>query len=731
MAVGFFAIAVPAQATHLNPDSLVNVLPNDNFGEPNQLSDQFDGQDTRAHLTSVTTRDADQAHWYVCATGQRPFVDAGSNTVTRNAGCDVVGSDTEGRQPTGADVHATFADEAYELFWDIPQALDSTTRDIAVLACIGAPGSGDTDSMDDTPDNCFEKIETAIFLEDASDADNLMGGELVGICTAGGSNVADATPNAGDDGNECFFETGVGQRALNDRPFKPEVGVHGGNVPEDGFTIRFRTSAEVESTSSCLVIGTDADTDVAGCGPSVAGVSEQDTATFRQWVATYTAADVPDDSEMAMFIYGNDTAAPTTANDNQCVGGTNTCAVDAHYVISSERLATSAAVTWDDDDDGVYEDDCLTPTANVANQLDDDHIGWFCAKDQFGDPFPAAGATGVNFSVESTGPEGSELSDCDLGAEHDHASDGRAEHCHYNEADDAPDGSGRFEFEVDNFSDTEQDATPGTQTLTFCVDEEAFGGTLAAPPANHGCADQTSLGSLTKDWGTAPQDIELVFRDSTQTAQDNCLTGDKFKENETGDVDVLLACTFDGNGNFVSTTPEDNGRLQWFIAPSGGGELTATRFPNPPPNETGPDGTVEVNIEAFRPGNDVITVTLQNDPGGNAGTGNASVQKRVTQGPGPGPGPGPSCNRINGTNGADVLNGTAGRDCINGRGGRDVLRGRRGPDTLRGGAGADRLLGGRGNDSLLGGRGRDRLNGGRGSDACAGGPGRDVVINCE
>jgi Ca2+-binding RTX toxin-like protein len=218
-----------------------------------------------------------------------------------------------------------------------------------------------------------------------------------------------------------------------------------------------------------------------------------------------------------------------------------------------------------------------------------------------------------------------------------------------------------------------------------------------------------------------------VFRDPAVVVRDNCLTGDKFKENRIADTDVLLACTFDDGGNLVSTLPAGNGRLQWFIAPAGGGESTAMRFPESPPIDTGTDGTVTVELEAFRNGNDFIEVCLQDDPGGNAGADCSSVQKRVTSTNHGGPG----CFAIVGTNGADVLTGTASRDCIRGKGGADNIRGAGGNDALKGGLGSDRLRGGRGVDTLKGGRGADRLDGGPGRDSCFGGPGNDTRTNCE
>ncbi|HRX37624.1 MAG TPA: calcium-binding protein [Aestuariivirga sp.] len=91
-------------------------------------------------------------------------------------------------------------------------------------------------------------------------------------------------------------------------------------------------------------------------------------------------------------------------------------------------------------------------------------------------------------------------------------------------------------------------------------------------------------------------------------------------------------------------------------------------------------------------------------------------------------------NRIDGTDGNDVLDGTTlddeirggrGDDTLNGFEGDDRLRGEKGNDTLNGDIGNDRLIGGSGNDTLNGGDGNDRLKGGAGDDELTGGSGRD------
>lgn len=648
MAISLFAIAVPAQAAHTAPDNLSVFMPNGDYGDKNQLSDQFDGQDNLAHLTAVASVDTDNVTFFACPAGQVPFNDAGTS-VSRNAGCDVVGTDSAGQSPGEFDEHGeATSDEAYEVFWNIPADLDGETVDIFALACQGAEGTSDTDPNDGTPDNCIQDEELGVYLEDSSDEDDLISGEIVGICTATGSNVTDTTPNAGDTGNRCFNEDDGDSIALEDRPFREDLAIHGGIVPDDGFTLRFTTSADVATAGACLAYPNDAETDPLNpCNVEEAATLEQEFTTYKQWIVTFDDVDVPEDdpltttvneAELDLAIYGTPEAGGTVSVaecDNAPAGFTADaldCVFDEHYVISTERQAEDFVLTFDADDDFNYEDDCDSPTTEASNQLDDEHAMYACFTDQFGDPFPAAGDT-TEVTFESAGPEGSEISSCP-GTSHDHDSDNRSEHCHVDEGDGyTDDGDFVFEIEVDNYSTGTTTATPGDQVITACQDDEAFSGTEAAPGTNHGCQTAELTATATKHWQTAPDQTRLVFSDGADAPGD-CLTGDQFRENNIGDTDNLLVCTFDSDGNFTGTEPAGSGRLQWFISPSGGGELTATRFDPNPPNETGADGTAVATIESFRQGNDVIQVCLQNDPGGNANTGDgddcSSVQKRVT-----------------------------------------------------------------------------------------------------
>ncbi|MFN8159979.1 MAG: calcium-binding protein [Solirubrobacterales bacterium] len=84
-------------------------------------------------------------------------------------------------------------------------------------------------------------------------------------------------------------------------------------------------------------------------------------------------------------------------------------------------------------------------------------------------------------------------------------------------------------------------------------------------------------------------------------------------------------------------------------------------------------------------------------------------------------------NRLNGTNGDDVICGSGGGDTINARGGNDLVFGGSGGDTINGGAGRDDLRGEGGGDRVRGNAGPDTLDGRGGADTLAGGADNDKI----
>lgn len=89
--------------------------------------------------------------------------------------------------------------------------------------------------------------------------------------------------------------------------------------------------------------------------------------------------------------------------------------------------------------------------------------------------------------------------------------------------------------------------------------------------------------------------------------------------------------------------------------------------------------------------------------------------------------PNPNADRLDGTQGNDVLRGENTDEVINGDDGNDLIFGNRGDDTIFGGAGVDFVAGGLGDDVINGGANGDVLAGGVGNDSISGGAGRDFL----
>lgn len=88
---------------------------------------------------------------------------------------------------------------------------------------------------------------------------------------------------------------------------------------------------------------------------------------------------------------------------------------------------------------------------------------------------------------------------------------------------------------------------------------------------------------------------------------------------------------------------------------------------------------------------------------------------------------GDQSDKIIGGNGNDVLLGGAGSDSLEGNNNSDKLYGGDESDSLKGGSGSDELWGGNGSDSLKGEAGADTLNGEQGSDSLDGGDNNDIL----
>jgi hypothetical protein len=617
--------AAPAFAE--DPPSMF--LPDDdntNISDSRVLSDRFDGTDSQTHLTVVATSDTDRVDFYAC-----PVAVGATVEQAELPQCNVlIGTDSTPNTPL-AGTTLNPADEAYDVFWDIPNNLDLNFRHIVGLACIGA---GTTLPPSSNP-NCRQTVEENILLDDAAGGTSgqTTTGEMVSYCTA--DTAANGGPSNGG-ANPCEVgatTVNTTQRAAVDARFKPFH--HGDAIPNDGVVIRATTSPDIAGALSgtggatnpaslflALDFGADANNDPQTNDSGRYCNIIDDKTTFKLWECAVTSAALvaQPNSELAVWIEEDD-PAPAGAPDGEgaCAGdavggamsatGPSECTLDSHYSATVARSATTVKQSWTPG--GGHTHSPPSPPSNAGcqagetetdthsnSQLGDVELGELCMSDQFTDPF-AGGA----YTEELTAP--GNLDACSNGNQrHDHDGDGRFEHCHG-----VTDAAGLAQFQVSNFN-----ATVGTTTLTSCFEGEVETAAGSTPPArtDHGCTDEAAgvKDTLTLQWGTLPTQVFLAFTDPAPVnPADPCRTGITFKRNNVADTETLIACTYDSNGNPVPTD-QSGARLQWTITDATD-EGTAVRFNGSPPQETtGANATTTVQIVAEQQGDNFIDVTL-------------------------------------------------------------------------------------------------------------------------
>ncbi len=663
--LSFAAGPVSAQSTTTNDVQLF--MPTDTT-DKDQLSDQWDGTDEAAHVTAIADPDATEASFYVCtdATGGGGVTSA---ELASNA-CQLIGTDSSATTavPFGDRDQAFVSAAAFDAMWDIPANLDSLTSgvqyDIVVRACTGSPST-----TTDPAANCDVDFADAVYLDDASVNSECGGpgqpacgagngpllptGEITGVCeevvtTIQGDNSILSTDPCGGTGE--FTDL-----------------AHGGEIPNDDFTLRFTTDDSITEAAACL--GTDEGITTqpsfeAGLTPpntcdiysdvtSGGAVDDNGTAAdasddFRTWYATFTTpvaeegvgASTLADVDVAIFgQQGVDVAgvvaecagafAPSAAAGNDITDAQEVCVFDEHYAVATVRTAGALNLTFNHGDDstdaGTTPDDTCqqgNDTTETNRSEDTDEVT-ACIVDQFGDAYTDATVDEITF--ESTGA--GILVSCDAGDEDDNppyaiAATATGTRC----VVPAADADGQASALIDWGG-----AEYGDQTITACTDEDG-----------DGCADETSAGDFTatatKTWVATPFDIQLIYAD-TGTA--DCAGGDQFKVNTEGDDDTLLACVVDLNGDPASTAgdvdegdanKESAGEFDLTWALSAGCQSVA--FTSNPVTETDEEGFATQQIRAIGEGTCTITVTETN----------SGASDTVTKSVEPGTGPQPECN---------------------------------------------------------------------------------------
>jgi hypothetical protein len=555
------AVAQDPPPASLLPDEDGTAAPA-KFG--NRLSDKFDGTDDVAHLTAVAPQQSERVQWRRCPTTATSPLDN-----AELATCNVtIGEDTTGVQVGPAGGFLT-PDEAYDITWDIEV---SGVVDIAVLACVGAgenvEGGG----------NCVATLEENITVEDTDDADltDTSAGEIVSICTDPAGAAVCTGPGSG-----AFFT-----------PF-----THGSPVPNNGFTIRATTSPELNAPGNLhaeLFAASSASEQDGAALADITCTLVNALATHATWSCTFLDAQVPDNTTMSLLIDNN------TGGVGNCAGVI--CILDAHFTQSQARVAQAPVAYFDrspDNRDVEVGSSCANPDTEDTNNLltfppGDPTRVFGCVTDQFGDAFLGGGTPTFEQTADSVG-----FLQCVTGAAEDVDADFDVDRCSGVAAAPITPGDDFARYPVDVNSDGEV----GTQTVVFCLDQEP-----APANAEHGCADETNTATVVKIWIAVPSQVFLAFGNHAGDPE-ACRTGRTFRRNKVGQKDTVTVCTFDAAGN-PQTTEGFDVRLQWFIETTRGGEKTAVKFRQAPPQHTGADGTATLGIKAVRRGSNFIQVRL-------------------------------------------------------------------------------------------------------------------------
>lgn len=618
-------------------------MPNDDFGDKDQLSDAFDGVDSLAHLTAVGDPRSDRASFYACSTTPNS-----TSPAVGTSNCVAIGTDSTGTQPVGpSGSNETFdagSYKAYETFWDIPSGLDRQDVNIVTRVCAGEPS---TTTANGIPTNCRDSVQSNITLDDSSSAgqntpvqfgsgQDLPTGEIVGICR--------------DSANNCLPTTttnGTGTGTYSDLP-------HGSTVPSGDFSIKFRTSRDVTTgVGACLGRVTGQSSSTGEASPTkceetatTTEVTTSSQTTYREWVArfgtnavTQPAAGTQPNSgssfiNLDLAIYGVPSGATTPANecDNTTAGfttATNDCVLDEHYVTSA--VASNAGITATFRNSNASptpagSTTCANPDKAESNRLGTSEVVTACLTDASGSP--RASQT-VTFESSGVGTLA-----CTGGTQANPTPASDVQRCTA-----TTDANGQATATLTNAAGestaNNRAGSPGTQTVNVCAGDEA------STSASFGCADEELTDTVVKEWVTVPSDVTMVFAAADGTA--DCAAGDQFKVNTVGDDDTLVACVFDAQGRPASTAGADsdgtganqnNYRLNFST-----GNCNSVGFTSNPPSETGSDGQATVNIRAIDRGTCTVTVKLQTSTGTGAytDTDTAQVTKSVEQGAQPQP----------------------------------------------------------------------------------------------
>ncbi|MEA2434207.1 MAG: hypothetical protein QOG54_1664 [Actinomycetota bacterium] len=555
------------------------------------LSDRDNGVDSLAHLTVVASLETERVEWYVC-----PLAVNDPVSQSQFASCSIIGVDFSPTL-TGVEVTPSPPDEAYEMFLDVPAELDHQQRDLLALACTGAGTDIDGPDAD-----CTQSNEAGVYFENSQSGAGAQTttGRIISYCVADVNGPGTGTDTSAD---PCEFQPGPSplppeqQQAVAAR-FRPLR--HGAAVPDNGFVLRASSSSDMLDGGQLRAardFEADANRDPDDAEQDVPCSLIDEVSITWECVIPNEPLNADNNVEQAVWIY--ETAAIASGR-GFCVGAA--CTLDSIYVASTPTANTRSAVASFTLDGAGCSDPVTELSAAPGEGID--VVG--CLTDIFSGPASAP----VTF--ETTGVGG--FADCGSGVAHDHDGDGETDHCHG-----TTDSSGAM------FGPTLASAFRlGTQTVVFCQDPENAASNPAAPPAGHGCADETDRITLTLHRVARPGHVHLVLLDAG--AGDPCHTGGTSPNMRIGDTTRLMVCTHANEPHDPATTTQvKGGSLFWQLVPAG---TPTVRFVGSPPTDTGPDATAEVVMEAVRTGITTVSVRLC-DENGVCSLSEASVQFQV------------------------------------------------------------------------------------------------------
>jgi len=287
---------------------------------PGELSDRFDGVDSLAHLTVVAAPETDNVSWYLCPTGMPD-----SPTNANLASCPVVlGMDSTGVFPSPSSV-AGRVDEAFDIWWDVPGAVDEIRRDVVALACIGP-----AQKLDAPNANCLASVEHNIFMDDES------------------SGTAQNHTTTGEFGRYRTVPSCIGVAPGNATCDAAYQGfVNGSVVPNSGFDFRAFTSTDVASLQWVLNAPADASAE-----PGLANFKWMDDCSLigpgppqsKEWRCTVTSSVIPQSAGFVVSLRNANVGGAQPAgtggycNSNNAgshQGAHNGCVLESFYLVSS------------------------------------------------------------------------------------------------------------------------------------------------------------------------------------------------------------------------------------------------------------------------------------------------------------------------------------------------------------------------------------------------------------